>query len=70
MSNPEDASRYHSTTVLNPRVRAEDGRVILRLELASKGIRIDQAGIELIFEPKVAEELGHEFLDAVLKIEK
>lgn len=69
MPSPEDESRYHSTTVKNPRVRAEDGRVILTLELVSKGIRLDQAGIELVFEPKLAEDLSREFLLAVRKIE-
>lgn len=69
MSNPEDESQYHSTTVKNPRVRAEYGRVILRLELVSRAIRLDDVGIELIFEPKLAEDLSREFLLAVRKIE-
>jgi hypothetical protein len=70
MPTPEDDSKYHSTTVRNPRVRAEDQRVILTLELVSRGIRLDQAGIELVFEPKLAEDLSRELLLAVRKIEQ
>jgi hypothetical protein len=56
--------------VRNPRVRAEYGRVILTLELASAALRPNDIGIELIFEPKLAEDLSREFLIAVRKIEQ
>jgi hypothetical protein len=43
---------------------------MVTLELVSTAIRIDQAGVELVFEPELAEDLARELLLSVRKIEQ
>jgi|HubBroStandDraft_6_1064221.scaffolds.fasta_scaffold1999115_1 hypothetical protein len=69
MSNPKAGSQYQLFQRTLPRVRAEEGRVIVRLELASRTDHTDRPDIELVLEAGIASTLGAELLRAARMIE-
>jgi hypothetical protein len=67
-SNSTSASRYGLTPRTTPRVRAEAGHVIVRLESASLRDRTDVLDIELVLPPEIAGPLGLDLLDATQNV--
>jgi hypothetical protein len=70
MDNPKSGSTYQSTRVTLPRVRAEDGRVVVMFELVSVRDQLDRPRIEILLEADIAQTLAAEIVRNVRKIEK
>ena len=51
-----------------PRVRAEAGAVVVRLELASLRDPLDVIDIEIALPPEIAEQLGWELIENTKKL--
>ena len=67
MVNPANAQRVELKQQTVPRVRAEAGRVLVTLELASVADVGCPQDIELVLTPKNAAELGAELTIAIQK---
>ena len=68
MSNPKDNLQYQIPPQTTPRVRAEAGRVIVRLELVSLVDRNERVDFELVLEANIASILGRELQRSAQKI--
>ena len=68
MVNPTNAQRVELKQQTVPRVRAEGGRVLVRLELVSVADVGYAQDIELVLTPKNAAVLGAELAIAIQKI--
>jgi len=69
MTNPKAGSPFGLWQQTLPRVRAEAGHVIVRLELVSLRDRTDVFDIEIVLEPGVSAPLGFELIEATKKIQ-
>jgi hypothetical protein len=67
MDGPKDGSRYELQKQTIPRVRAEAGHVILRLELVSLRDPLDKPYIDIALPPDYAGTLAFELLEATKK---
>lgn len=62
-------SPYGLKQSTHPRVRAEAGHVVVRLELSSVRDPSDRLDIEVVFPPEMAATLGFELLEASKKLQ-
>lgn len=62
-------SPYALKQSTHPRVRAEAGHVVVRLELSSVRDPSDRLDIEVVFPPEMAATLGFELLEASKKLQ-
>ena len=68
MANPKAHSQYQLNRKTTPRVYAEGGRVMVRLELASVADQTDRLDVELVLEVDSALLLGQELVWAAQKL--
>jgi hypothetical protein len=68
MANPEAGSPFGLQKQTLPRVRAEAGHVIVRLELVSLRDLLEVFDFELVLPPEIAGPLGLDLLDATKKL--
>jgi hypothetical protein len=65
---PEERGTFELKQRTVPRVRAEAGHVVVRLELVSMRDPLDKIDFELALAPGYAEALGFELLSASKKL--
>jgi hypothetical protein len=68
MINPIGEVPYGLKQGTTPRVRAEAGHVIVRLELASLRDRADVLDLEIVLEGQYAATLGFELIESAKKL--
>jgi hypothetical protein len=68
MDNPKGETQVGLAPQTLPRVRAEAGHVVVRLELASLRDPLDVFDLELVLRPGIAGPLGLDLLDAAKKL--
>jgi hypothetical protein len=68
MSDPIETAPFGLKTKTVPRVRAEAGHVIVRLEIVSLRDSADMRDFELVLVREYAAMLGFELVDAARKI--
>lgn len=67
-SQPSTESPYELKRQTHPRVRAEAGHVVVRLELSSLRYPSDVLDIEILFAADIAATLGFELLEKAKKL--
>jgi hypothetical protein len=68
MNPPSEKPPYGLKPQTTPRVRAEAGHVIVRLELVSLRDRTDVLDIEVLYAPEIAATLGFELIAGAQKL--
>jgi hypothetical protein len=68
MVNPQAESPFYLRPQTTPRVRAEEGAVIARLELLSRDGKKPDLDIEIVLEASLAKQFGWTLVEAAKKL--